>query len=52
MKNRKKQGYIMAELINGKSVSYEYPGQREELRNKHKIRMKRHELRKKRKRKK
>lgn len=41
----------MAEEINGEIRSYDYPGQRELLRAEHKVRMKRDQLRKKRKRK-
>ena len=46
---KKHRGTIMAEEVNGEHRSYDYPGQREELRLSHKVRMKRDQLRKKRK---
>lgn len=51
MAKKKPKSFIMAEEINGESVSYDYPGQREGLRVAHQIRMKRDQLRKKRKKK-
>lgn len=41
--------YIMAETVNGEHRNYDYPGQREDLRAAHKIRISRHKLRAKRK---